>query len=82
MSNKLPKLSLGYNKEKAKWQLKEDKTGEVIKNFFTKDSATQGGVLKKILGDDGGSVKIKKTSGEIQEERTYPKEKDPSSSKG
>jgi len=34
------------------------------------------------LGNQGGSVKIKKLDGKYEEERTYPKSKDPIKSKG
>lgn len=79
---KLPKLTLSKSKEKKGWELKDDKTKKVIHTFRKKENATKGGVLERIVGPKGASVKIKKMSGEYQEERTYPGSRDPSSSKG
>lgn len=80
--NKLPKFTLEYNEKKSRWNLQNDKTGKIIKTFETKADATKGGVLKKVLGKNGGSVKIQKENGRIQEERTYPKKADPIESRG
>lgn len=41
-----------------------------------------GGALERAVGPRGGSVKIQKETGRIQEERTYPREPDPARSKG
>ncbi len=79
---KLPKYTLDKNKEKDVWELTNDKTDKVIKTFDTKADATAGGVLKKVLGSDGGSVKIKLENNKFEEERTYPDKADPASSKG
>ena len=79
---RLPKYTLDYNEKKDKWELENDKTDEVIKTFETKEKATAGGALRKVLGKEGGSVKIQKQDGKFQEERTFPKSKDPKSSKG
>jgi hypothetical protein len=78
----LRKFTLEYNEKKGRWDLENDKTNKVIKTFKTKEVATTGGVLKKVLGEDGGSVKIQKENGRIQEERTYPRSADPVESKG
>jgi hypothetical protein len=79
---KLPKFTLSKNKNTQRWDLAQDKSHQVVKSFATKDKATAGGVLSKALGADGGSVKIKKTDGEFQEERTFPRSADPRTSKG
>ncbi len=79
---KLPKYTLGYNEKKEKWELENDKTDKVIKSWSFKEDATAGGILKRVLGKDGGSVKIQKENGKIQEERTYPKSADPKESEG
>ena len=79
---KLPKYTLTYNEKNEKWVLKNDKTDRAIKYFPNKDVATKRNVLKKLLGEIGGSVKIQKVNGRYQEERTYPKSKDPKQSKG
>jgi len=78
----LKKYTLDHNEKKDQWDLKNDATNRVVKSFETKGNATAGGVLKKVLGSEGGSVKIQKENGRYQEERTYPRSKDPRSSKG
>jgi len=78
----LPKYTLEFDDNKDKWVLEHDKTGKVVKSFTTKEQATAGGALEKALGSDGGSVKIQKQNGRIQEERTYPRSRDPRKSKG
>jgi len=80
--SKLPKLTLSHDEKKDDWVLKQDKTGKTVKRFEDKADATKGGVLKKASGKDGASVKIQKKDGKFQEERTYPKSKDPKGSKG
>lgn len=79
---KLRKTTLSKNPGKTTWALKDDKTKEVIHTFRTKQTATKGGALKKQLGPEGGSVKIKKEDNTYQEERTFPRSKDPKESKG
>jgi hypothetical protein len=79
---KLLKFTLEYNEKKDRWDLEQDKTHKVIKSFKTKESAIMGGVFRKVLGEDGGSVKIQKENGKFQEERTYPKSADPKESEG
>jgi hypothetical protein len=78
---KLSKFTLFRNPETTKWDLKRD-SGETVKSFKDKLSATKGGALQKAIGGAGGSVKIKKLDGKIQEERTFPGSADPRSSKG
>lgn len=82
MTKLLPKLTLAYDREKHKWKLEKNKTLEVVHLFVTKENATKKNALKKLLGTDGGSVRIEKKRGGYQEERTYPRSKDPRSSKG
>lgn len=79
---KLPKYTLEYDEKKGKWALEEDSTGRAVKTFNTKEIATKGGVLKRALGPEGGSVKIQKLNGKFQEERTFPSSADPRRSKG
>jgi len=79
---KLRKFTLEFSEKKDRWALENDKTNRTIKTFTTKERATAGGVLKRALGEDGGSVKIQKLNGRFQEERTFPSSKDPKESKG
>lgn len=81
MSN-LKKYTLSKDEKKDDWVLKNDATNKVEKRFDTKEEATKGGVLQGAVGKYGGSVKIKKGDGKYQEERTYPRNKDPRASKG
>ncbi|MCF7843517.1 DUF2188 domain-containing protein [Candidatus Gracilibacteria bacterium] len=80
--SKLIKFTLDKNKQKNVWELTNDKTDKVIKTFDTKAEATAGGALKKAVGDEGASVKIKLENNKIQEERTFPRKDDPRESKG
>jgi hypothetical protein len=78
---KLTRYDLTHNKAKDKWELGNATQG-VLKSFANKTKATSGGVLSKAIGADGGSVRIHKTDGKIQEERTYPRSADPKKSPG
>lgn len=80
--SKLPKFTLSHDEKKDDWVLKQDKINKTVKRFEDKQDATKGGVLKKAVGKDGGSVKIQKEDGKFQQERTYPKSRDPKKSKG
>lgn len=81
--DKLRKYTLNYDKTKEKWALMQDKTHRVVKIFTTKENAIKGGVFRKALGSEGGSVKIgKKNKKGFEEERTYPASRDPHTSKG
>ena len=78
----LPKFTLDKNKQKDVWELSNDKTDKVVKTFNAKSNATAGGVLKRILGSGGGSVKIKLENNKFEEERTYHRKADPRQSIG
>lgn len=78
----LKKFTLTKNEKKNSWDLTNDQTDRVVKRFDTKADATRRGALKQAVGQDGGSVKIQKTDGEFQEERTFPRTKDPKGSEG
>ena len=80
--SKLRKFTLEYNEAKSRWDLENDEKNRVVKTFENKEDATKGGVLKRVLGSDGGSVKIQKANGKYQEERTYPRSSDPRKSIG
>ena len=79
---KLEKFTLSKNNKDQSWDLKKDSSKEVVKKFETKEKATAGGALSGAIGSNGGSVKIKKTDGTFQEERTFPRDKDPRASRG
>jgi hypothetical protein len=79
---KLPKFTLAFDEKTDKWVLRNDRTNRIEKTFGTKARAMSGGVLKRAVGRNGGSVKIKKENGRLQHERTYPGSRDPRKSKG
>jgi len=79
---KLRKYTLSKDKAKDDWVLKEEGSGRATRRFETKTEATKGGVLPDALGKKGGSVKIRKLDGTYQEERTFPRSRDPRRSKG
>lgn len=79
---KLPKFTLEKNERTNDWDLRNDATNRKVKSFDTKGDATKGGALERAVGPSGGSVKIQKENGRIQEERTYPGSRDPKRSKG
>ena len=79
---KLRKLTISKNPKKGTRDLKTDKGHRKIHSFKKKENAKKGGVLKKILGKQGGSVKFELEKGGYDEERTYPGSKDPRESKG
>lgn len=81
-NEKLPKYTLDYNERRDTWDLTRDLTDRVIKRFDTKGDATAGGALRQAVDADGGSVEIQKENGRFQEERTYPRSRDPKRSKG
>jgi hypothetical protein len=78
----LPKLTLSKNKEKEQWELRHNKTHELVETWDTKQEATKGGELASALGKPGGSVRIEKVKGGFQEERTFPRSADPRKSPG
>lgn len=62
------------------WKLEKEGSERSIRNFETKEQAMDFG--KEYMKDHGGSLKIHKQDGKIQEERTYPRSADPRKSKG
>ena len=79
---KLPSYHLTRDKARGGWQLEKAGSDRARARFETKTEALKGGVLKSAVGKEGGSVKIHKENGRIQQERTYPRDRDPKSSKG
>ncbi len=78
----LPKFTLEHNGKRDHWELVKDSTDRVVATFDTKGEATAGGVLQDAVGANGGSVKICTEDGRYQEERTYPRSRDPKESPG
>lgn len=78
----LPRYHLTKDEKKGDWKLQQEGSDRAKRRFDTKEEATAGGVLSKAVGPDGGSVRIHKTDGVIQEERTFPGSRDPKGSPG
>lgn len=79
---KLTKYTLAFDENRDRWALENDRTYQVVKTFATKGDATSGGATRRAVGREGGSVKIQKANGRFQEERTYPRSRDPRRSRG
>ncbi len=73
---------LHFDRKSEKWRLEKEGSDRAVKLFDRKADATAGGVLRDAIGKAGGSVKIKKLDGKIQEERTISPAKDPKATKG
>ncbi len=76
----LDKYTLHKDAESEKWRLEKEGSNRAKRTFDTKEEALKG--LSDAVGPGGGSVRIRKVDNTIQEERTYPRGKDPKSSKG
>ncbi len=69
-------------KDGENWKLKKENASRASKVFEgNKQDAIQQSA-QFLRGNEGGSLKIHKTNGRIQEERTYPRKNDPSESIG
>lgn len=71
------------SKKDDHWQLKKQGNERATKAFTgNKEDAIKDSAAYLKSTDDGGSLRIHKEDGKFQEERTYPRSKDPKSSKG
>lgn len=78
----LDKYHLTHDAKADKWRLEKEGASRATKLFDTKKEATKGGALGGALPTSGGSVRIHNQDGKIQEERTFPRDKDPKGSPG
>jgi len=74
----LPKYHL--TKKGDDWRLEKAGSNRAVIKADTKAEAIQ--KTRAYMESREGSVRIHKTDGKIQEERTYPRSKDPKSSPG
>ena len=65
------KYTLHFDEAKNKWVLKHDTTEKVIRAFKSKEHGTRAGVLRKVLGRQGGTVMIRTKGGVLEEERNF-----------
>jgi len=78
----LDKYTLHKDRASDKWRLEREGSDRAKRVFDTKEDATKGGALRDAVGPNGGSVRIRKVDGTIQEERTYPRADDPKKTPG
>lgn len=64
----------------GEWKFRQIGSERSIRNFEQKDEGLD--FSTSYMRSHGGSLKIKKESGQIQEERTYPRSADPRRSPG
>ena len=62
------------------WRLEKAGSNRAFVKAGTKAEAIE--KSRHYVGDRGGSMRIHKVDGKIQEERTYPRSKDPKKTKG
>jgi hypothetical protein len=67
-------------KEQEAWKLRQRGAERAIRTFETKEEGLR--FSTDYVDSHGGSLKIKKEDGTIQEERTYPRSADPRRSPG
>jgi len=79
---KLRRYTVTKNTNGFGWVLKDDATKRIKHKFRTKANAKKGGAVEKLLGAEGGTVRFEKAHGGFDEERTYPRRRDPELSKG
>ena len=66
------KYTLRFDDARNKWVLKHDATAKIIGRFKSKEDGTRAGVLRKLLGRQGGTVTIRTKTGVFDEERNFP----------
>lgn len=69
-------------KKGDKWNLTKEGNSKASKSFETTKEQAIKQSADYLKSGSGGSMKIHKEDGKIQEERTYPRSKDPKKSKG
>lgn len=69
-------------KDGENWKLQRENTSRATASFEGLNKADAIRRSADILADSNSSLKIHKTDGTIQEERTYPRSADPRKSKG
>ncbi|RAK68712.1 DUF2188 domain-containing protein [Phenylobacterium kunshanense] len=74
------KYTLHKDSKSEKWRLEREGSDRAKRVFDTKSEALKD--LRGAVGPTGGSVRIRKVDNTIQEERTYPRSKDPKGSPG
>ena len=76
----IDKYTLHKGSKTDKWRLEKEGSDRAKRTFDTKAEALKN--LRGSVGPSGGSVRIRKVDNTIQEERTYPRSKDPKRTPG
>ena len=76
----MDKYTLHKDAKTEKWRLEKEGSDRAKRTFDTKGEALKD--LRVAVGPGGGSVRIRKMDNTIQEERTYPRSKDPKGTPG
>ena len=76
----MDKFTLHKDRETEKWRLEREGSDRAKRVFETKTEALKD--LRTAVGRSGGSVRIRRVDNTIQEERTYPRSKDPKKTPG
>lgn len=76
----MPLDKFHLTKKDDEWRLEKAGTNRARVKAPTKAEAMQ--KMREYMQDNEGSVRIHKVNGQIQEERTYPRSKDPKGTKG
>ena len=66
------KFTLHFDEANAKWVLKHDDTKKIVRMFKTKEEGSRAGILRKTLGQKGGTVVLRTKTGVFDEERVFP----------
>jgi hypothetical protein len=76
----LDKYTLHKDAKTEKWRLEKEGSDRAKARYDRKVDALKD--LRAAVGPAGGSVRIRKVDNTIQEERTYPRAKDPKKTPG
>ena len=66
------KYTLRFDESKDQWVLKHDDTEKIVRTFKTKEEGSRAGILRKTLGQMGGTVVLRTKTGAFDEERVFP----------
>lgn len=78
----LSPMTLWFDRERRDWVLVDDDSDRVVSRFASKSDALGGRLADLATARGGASVKIQRENGTFEEERTYPRAKDPRKSPG
>jgi hypothetical protein len=70
-------FTLVYSKVVGDWFLKEEGADRARRRFKQKSEALSAGVLRDLIGLDGGCVRVKNEAGEIEQELHFPAIREP-----